>query len=615
MRFLETQPLRRQIVVVACALLLIVAMAFIWSANRTEIERENEVRQEADSVARLASAYVTQFFDGLDAMASTLMRHPAILSLDAAESAKLFNGVVGEQPLLLNIVLINTKPSLVAMGVEAPSGRPPAVTTPSYMREVLKTGRPAVSELFVGPGTGKPTVGQAYPVRGGDNTLIGVLTLNLDVLKLQRVFDNLALPDGSVVTLVDQRGQILVRSPNGADFIGRIVGAGVASERSGDAQVDIDGVSRFVGVRTVERGPWSLSVGIPKSVVVDRVAPLWWRNLTIGAAVVLAALVLSLWVAHNTSTGLGRLRAGAQRIAGGDLSPPTRGQSPNLEVAELQDAFVMMAANLRAMRDALDLQLEQERRMREMVQSLQRQVVRQERLAAVGVLVSGVAHELNNPLQAILGTAELLERDPQTSRAVLEEIAVLKTQAGRAREIIRNLSRFGSQQSGAPTLVDLRTVIAEVVQLRRHDLEKQSIAIDVQTSALSKVYANVTELEQVTLNFVINAQQAIESSGQGRGRILITLNEANRKIRLEVQDDGPGVSPENESKLFQPFFTTKPVGKGTGLGLSVSYGIIESYGGAIGCHGNEWGGATFFFELPVADASAAQAVAAAESSA
>ena len=87
MRFLETQPLRRQIVVVACALLLIVAMAFIWSANRTEIERENEVRQEADSVARLASAYVTQFFDGLDAMASTLMRHPAILSLVAAESA------------------------------------------------------------------------------------------------------------------------------------------------------------------------------------------------------------------------------------------------------------------------------------------------------------------------------------------------------------------------------------------------------------------------------------------------------------------------------------------------------------------------------------------------
>jgi signal transduction histidine kinase len=80
-------------------------------------------------------------------------------------------------------------------------------------------------------------------------------------------------------------------------------------------------------------------------------------------------------------------------------------------------------------------------------------------------------------------------------------------------------------------------------------------------------------------------------------------------VRLEVQDDGPGVSPENEAKLFQPFFTTKPVGKGTGLGLSVSYGIIESYGGVIGCRGNEWNGATFFFELPAADVSTGQPVA------
>ena len=106
--------------------------------------------------------------------------------------------------------------------------------------------------------------------------------------------------------------------------------------------------------------------------------------------------------------------------------------------------------------------------MRETPQSLQRQVVRQERLAAVGVLVSGVAHELNNPLQAILGTAELLgARIRGLRREALEEIAFVKTQSGRAREIIRNLSRFSSQQSGPPTLVDLREVIGEVVQLRQ----------------------------------------------------------------------------------------------------------------------------------------------------
>jgi signal transduction histidine kinase len=239
--------------------------------------------------------------------------------------------------------------------------------------------------------------------------------------------------------------------------------------------------------------------------------------------------------------------------------------------------------------------------MRETLQSLQRQVVRQERLAAVGVLVSGVAHELNNPLQAILGTAELLERHRELSSEALEEIAFVKVQSGRAREIIRNLSRFSSQQSGPPTLIDLRDVIAEVVQLRRRDLDNSSIALDVETRTARKVYANFTEIEQVTLNFVINAQQSIESAGRKRGRILIRVFDAGKKVRLEVQDDGPGVTPEDEPKLFQPFFTTKPVGKGTGLGLSVSYGIIESYSGSIGYCPNEWSGATFFFELPVTE--------------
>src|ERR1041385_4192377 len=109
-------------------------------------------------------------------------------------------------------------------------------------------------------------------------------------------------------------------------------------------------------------------------------------------------------------------------------------KAPNLEIAEAQEAFITMAANLRVAREALDRQIEQERKMRETLQSLQRQVVRQERLAAVGILVSGVAHELNNPLQAILGTAELLERHRELTPEALEEVAFVKTQSGRARE-------------------------------------------------------------------------------------------------------------------------------------------------------------------------------------
>ena len=354
----------------------------------------------------------------------------------------------------------------------------------------------------------------------------------------------------------------------------------------------------------IERGPWLLSVAIPRAEVLRRLAPLWQRNLILLAAALFSIFGLGFWISWQTAIDLKRLQVAATKIASGDLSPPAQRPVPNREMDQLQSSFVSMAARLRDARDTVERQMAQERKMLEAVQSLQRQVVRQERLAAVGLLVSGVAHELNNPLQAILGTIELVERQPNVPGDILEEIALVKTQSLRAREIIRNLSRFSNQQPGTPAAVDVREVIAEVVQLRKRELDSVSIALDIEISSVRPVFASFTEIEQVALNFIINAQQAVEGAARTHGRILIRLSDAGKTVRFEVWDNGPGVSAANEQKLFQPFFTTKPVGQGTGLGLSVSYGIIDAYGGATGYFNNDWGGATFFFELPAADATA-----------
>jgi C4-dicarboxylate-specific signal transduction histidine kinase len=603
---LQHWPIRRQVVAITCALLVPFIAAAAWSAGRSRAEYADELRDQASSVAATAGAYFNTYLAGLDSMSSALARHPAVMSLDQAQCDPLFEAVLRDQPLLLNIVVSDTAGMVKGSGVPSNAERLSPTSMP-YVNEVARTGKPQVSELMTGRISNQPTIVLSYPVRNAQGVLVGVLGLGLNLTRLQTLFSDIPLPEGSVVTLTDKGSRVLARSRDAERYIGKLIGPNPTAPRDvprTQVRASLDNVERTYGNAVVDRGPWLLSVGIPTSLAATRAGRVSRRNLAIVAVTIGAILLLSLGLSTSMTRGVETVRHAVQRIADGDLSPPERTPVPNYELARLQQAFIIMAANLRETHLALDHQVEQERKMRETLQSLQRQVVRQERLAAVGVLVSGVAHELNNPLQAILGTLELLERDRGISAAVLEEVAFVKTQSGRAREIIRNLSRFSSQQSGPPTLVDLREVIEEVVQLRRRDLDTSGIALTVEVKTDRKVYANFTEVEQVTLNFVINAQQSIEAADRSRGRILISVFDAGKRVRLEVQDDGPGVTQEDEAKLFQPFFTTKPVGKGTGLGLSVSYGIIESYGGTIGHRANEWGGATFFFELPVTEPAA-----------
>jgi signal transduction histidine kinase len=412
-------------------------------------------------------------------------------------------------------------------------------------------------------------------------TLVNGSADSLDATKnLNRVLSTLPLPDGSVARIAEQKD--------------------IAPHTDWGFQLDGDGVERFHGSAPIGRG-LVVDVGIPRSEVLRRLEPMWRRNLILVALMTLSILCMATWVAWHTAIDLRRLQKAAGRIASGDLSPVEAWPVPNREMADLQASFATMAEKLRHARDTLDRQFAQERRMLEAVQSLQRQVVRQERLAAVGLLVSGIAHELNNPLQAILGTIEVVESASDVPKDIVEDITQVKAQSNRARDIIRNLSRFSKQQAVAPSLVDLRDVISSVVQLRKRELDSAGISLDIEMFSVEHVLAAFAEIEQVVLNFVVNAQQAIAGTGRRSGRMLIKLTDDGRKVRLEVWDDGPGVPADHEQKLFQPFFTTKPVGTGTGLGLSVSYGIIDAYGGSTGYFKNEWGGATFFIELPIAN--------------
>jgi signal transduction histidine kinase/BarA-like signal transduction histidine kinase len=214
--------------------------------------------------------------------------------------------------------------------------------------------------------------------------------------------------------------------------------------------------------------------------------------------------------------------------------------------------------------------------------NLYQQLLQAEKMAALGQTISGVAHELNNPLATILSWAERLTEKPLDA-TTKRGIEVILGEAERAARIVRNLLTFARKRQSTRAMIDLNAVVQETLSLRAHEHRLHNITVvTALASGLPQVFADAHQIQQVLLNLIINAEQAMLSAN-GRGSLVIRSwhDPEHDAVALEVNDDGPGVPAEMKSKIFDPFFTTKEVGKGTGLGLTVAYAIAQEHGGRI----------------------------------
>ena len=231
------------------------------------------------------------------------------------------------------------------------------------------------------------------------------------------------------------------------------------------------------------------------------------------------------------------------------------------------------------------------------LRTTQQQLIQAEKLAAVGTLISGVAHEINNPLGNILGRVQLLQRaagDDESKR----DLQTVRDECERAIRIVRNLLSFTREHMPETTLVSLNDVIDQVLELRAYELKVSNIELKKNFGAdLPQIHADPHQLQQVFLNLVINAEQAM-TAAHGRGSLSITTKRVGDTLQVVVADDGPGIPDELISQIFNPFFTTKDVGAGTGLGLSVCYGIVKEHGGQMRVESEQQKGTTFTVELP-----------------
>jgi two-component system NtrC family sensor kinase len=230
---------------------------------------------------------------------------------------------------------------------------------------------------------------------------------------------------------------------------------------------------------------------------------------------------------------------------------------------------------------------------------IQAKLAHTEKMAALGQLVSGVAHEVNNPLSAIIGFTDLLLENPDLPESAREELGVILQEAERTRLIVQNMLRFAREMPPQREPVQVNLVLRQTLKLRSYGLASRNIDIvERLAESLPVVVADPHQLEQVFLNLLNNAFDAIETIPR-RGRIEVETVSCSESVEIHFRDNGPGIS--NPDRIFEPFFTTKPVGKGTGLGLSICYGIIHAHMGEILCHNNAGAeGCTFLIRLPAA---------------
>ncbi len=229
---------------------------------------------------------------------------------------------------------------------------------------------------------------------------------------------------------------------------------------------------------------------------------------------------------------------------------------------------------------------------------LQQELHLSNRLAAIGELAAGVAHEINNPLTGIMGYSELLLRKP-TDENTRKGLEIIHSSSLRVAKIVQNLLTFARHRQPKKEYVDINEIVKEALELRAYELKTSNIEVALDLAPdLPQIMSDFHQIQEVSLNLILNAEQAISESHRG-GKLIIKTKQLKGRVRVSFTDDGPGIPAEHLNKLFDPFFTTRGEKGGTGLGLSLCHGIVEEHKGRIYAKSKMGEGATLFVELPL----------------
>ncbi len=590
-------------------LLLLVLLAVIpafglilYSAWEQRQMATVEVQENALRLVRIVSSDHERLVEAARQLLVALAQLPAVRGGNSAACSALFADLLEQYLHYANLGAIAPNGDLFCSAL--PFHAPVNLADRGYFRRAVERRDFAVGDYQIGRVTKRASVNFGYPVLDAAGEVRAVVFAALDLAWLSHVVTEARLPPGSSFTVIDRRGTVLVRQPDPEQWIGksapeaslvRIIlatGEGVARAPGLDGLPLLFAFAPLYGARQAEYA--YVSIGIPEAAAFAEVNRMLVRNLAgLGLVVVLA--FGAAWVGGSLFV-LRRVDAlvkATKRLGAGDLSARTGLPYDRGELGQLARAFDETAEALTA----------REAERREAQEQLQRQrevLYQAEKLAAMGQLLAGVAHELNNPLAVVMGQIALLRRSvgegPLTQRA--EKIAQA---AERCAHIVKNFLALARQHTPERSEVRLNQVVQEAVELLAYSLRVDNVEVTLDLAeGLPVLWGDPHQLHQVVVNLVTNAHHALRETPTPRRLTLTTRHEPARDlVTLAVADTGPGIPAELQGRIFEPFFTTKPPGQGTGLGLSLCQGIVEGHGGTIRVESAPERGAVFVTELPV----------------
>jgi len=516
----------------------------------------------------------------------------------------------------------------VVLRVSEPDRAPDDASSVSVVKAALSGKVAAATEILPTrpPGRGDKSAGMALMVAapvgaslaGTAGVLYGGVLLNGNFGIVDRVWDLLFRGDrfkdvdSGSVTIFEQDFRIAtnVRTAAGERAVGtrapREVSDAVLKRGEiwrGRAFIVKDWyISEYAPIRNYAgEAIGMLSVGILENTytaIRNRVILSFFGIATLGFLLILG---ITYYMIRNITRPIGEMVAATRNIIAGRFDQEVRSNSPG-EIALLAESFNAMLKSLRQMKADLEewgrtLEEKVKQRTAELV-AMQARVAQSERLASLGMLAAGVAHEVNNPLGGILALTGLTVEDMRKDDPNRENLAEVIRQTERCRDIVKRLLEFSRQSKGNTESVDLNRVLQETLSL----VQRQALFFNIDVVCnldpeLPRVMADRSQFQQVFMNILMNAVQAMNE----RGTITITTrhNSSGHSVEVAIADTGQGIPPEEIDRIFDPFFTTKESGHGTGLGLSIAYGIVTTHRGTISVQSELGKGSTFTIRMPV----------------